>query len=125
MIPAMRAYSMDLRERIVQAVTCGQSKAAVARTFRVNLSTVKRYTAQYQRTGSVAPKPRPPRAARIGRAEQPALRAQLAAQPDATLGEHCAQWAATHGVQVSVPTMFRAIARLGWTPKKTMAAKLT
>src|SRR5919206_3233973 len=115
MIRGMRAYSTDLRERIVQAVTSGQSRAAVARTFRVNLSTVKRYTAQYQRTGWVAPKPRPPRAARIGLTEQPALRAQLAAQPDATLAEHCARWAASHGVPVSVPTMFRAIARLGWT----------
>jgi transposase len=118
MIPRMRAYSTDLRGRIVEAVTSGQSKAAVARTFRVDVSTVKRYTAQYQRTGSVAPKPRPPRAARIGLAEQPALRAQLAAHPDATLGEHCAEWAATHQVPVSVPTMWRAIARLGWTPKK-------
>src|SRR5262245_31870106 len=118
MIPRMRAYSTDLRERIVQAVTSGQSKAATARTFRVNLSTVKRYTAHYQRTGSVAPKPRPPRAARIGLAAQPALRAQLAAPPDATRAEHCAQWAATHQVTVSVPTMCRAIARLGWTPQK-------
>ena len=68
----MCAYSTDLRERIVQAVTSGLSKAAVARTFRENLSTIKRYAAQYRRTGTVAPKPRPPRAVRIGVAEQPA-----------------------------------------------------
>lgn len=118
MLPRMRAYSMDLRERIVQAVTRGEAKAAVARRFRVNLSTVKRYTAQYARTGSVALQPRRPRVTRIGEAAAPALRAQLAAQPDATLAEHCVQWAATHQVVVSVPTMFRAIARLGWTAKK-------
>jgi transposase len=40
------------------------------------------------------------------------------------LEEHCATWAQTQGVQVSVPTMWRAIARVGWTPKKTTTAKL-
>lgn len=40
----MRAYSLDLRERIVRAV-CerGQSPVEVARTFAVSLWTVKRY----------------------------------------------------------------------------------
>ena len=114
----MRAYSIDLRERIVQAVTSGQSKAAVARTFRVNLSTVKRYTAQHHATGSLAPKPQARQQPRVTPAHHPALLAQLAAQPDATLAEHCATWAQTQGVQVSVPTMWRAIARVGWTPKK-------
>jgi transposase len=119
MLPSMQAYSLDLRERIVRAVEGGQPRAAVARTFQISLSTVKRYAAQHRTTGSLAPKPQARQQPRITAAHQPALLAQLAAQPDATLAEHCQTWAQTQGVRVSVPTMWRAIARVGWTPKKS------
>src|SRR5918999_28470 len=115
----MRAYAIDLRERILHAVARGQPKAAVARTYRVSLSTVKRYTAQHAVTGSVAPRRRTAPPPRIDVAQQSALLAQLAAAPDATLAEHCQAWEQAHGVRVSVPTMWRAIARVGWTSKKS------
>jgi|SRR5215211_799569 transposase len=114
----MHAYSLDLRERIVRAVTAGHARAEVARTFQVSLSTVKRYAAQHRTTGSLAPKQQARQQPRITPVHHPALVAQLAAQPDATLEEHCATWAQTQGVRVSVPTMWRAIARVRWTPKK-------
>jgi transposase len=114
----MQAYSLDLRERVVRAVAEGQSQAAAARTFRLSRSTLKRYLAQQRRTGSLVPTRQARQQPRIGPAEQPALLAQLEAHPDATLAEHCATWAETQGVRVSVPTMWRAIARLGWTSKK-------
>jgi hypothetical protein len=38
---------------------------------------------------------------------------------DFTLEQHCKLWASSHGVQVSTASMSRAIARLGWTRKKT------
>jgi transposase len=113
----MRPYSLDLRERIVRAVDAGATQAAVAEAFSVGRATVQRYVAQ-RRHGSLAPRPIPGRAARIGAAQAPGLRAQLDAAPDATLAEHCAHWAADHGVRVSVATMQRTIARLGWTRKK-------
>ena len=46
----MKAYSPDLRERIVQAVRQGQSQRAAAQTFGVGSATVKRYVARYRRT---------------------------------------------------------------------------
>ena len=103
----------------MRAVAIGQPRAAVARTFAVSLSTVKRYAAQQRRTGSLAPKRQARQQPRIRPAHYPALLAQLAAQPDATLAEHCQTWAQTQGVRVSVPTMWRAIARVGWTPQKS------
>ena len=115
----MYAYSRDLRERIVRAVEAGQAQAVVARTFQVSLSTVKRYAAQHRTTGSLAAKRQARQQPRITAAHHPALLAQLAVQPDATLAEHGHTWAQTQGVQVSVPTMWRAIARVGWTPKKS------
>ena len=39
----MRAYSEDLRKKIVTALERGMSKAEAARTFDVSLSSVKRY----------------------------------------------------------------------------------
>jgi transposase len=114
----MRAYSTDLRERIVQAVHRGQSQPAVARTFGVGSATVKRYVAQYRRTGSLAPKRSPGPTPRIPPAAYPALRAQLAAAPAATLAEHCATWEQTQGVRVSVPTLYRAIRAVDWTRKQ-------
>ena len=39
----MKAYSVDLREKIVAAVRRGMSKAQAARAFRVGATPVKRY----------------------------------------------------------------------------------
>ena len=40
----MKAYSLDLREKIVAAVRRGMSKAQTARTFGVGATSVKRVT---------------------------------------------------------------------------------
>ncbi len=93
------------------------AQGAVAQTFGVGRATVQRYVAQ-RRRGTLVPRPFPGRAARIGAAHAAALRAQMDAAPDATLAEHCDRWAADQGVRVSVATMQRTIARLGWTRKK-------
>jgi transposase len=42
----MKAYSLDLRQRIVQAVADGTSQREVARLFHVGERTVKRYLHQ-------------------------------------------------------------------------------
>jgi transposase len=114
----MRAYSLDLRTRIVETVAAGQSKSAVAHRFGVGRATVYRYLARQQLTGSLAPGRAPGARRRLPAAAEPALRAQLATRPDATLAEHCATWAQQQGVHVSPATMRRAIRRLGWTRKK-------
>src|SRR5258707_2906072 len=115
----MKAYSTDLRQRIVAAVQAGDAKAAVARRFCVERSTVRRYLRQWERTGSLAPKPIPGDTPAIAAANYPALRAQLQGLPDATLAMHCDRWERDHGVRVSISTMSRAQRRVGWTRKKS------
>ncbi len=55
----MKAYSVDLRQKIVDAVLSGRPKAQVARSFGVGISTVKRYVSKAQNGESLVPK-RPP-----------------------------------------------------------------
>jgi transposase len=116
----MKAYSEDLRSRIVAAVDGGMPRSEAARTFGVGRATVKRYLALRRETGALAPRPRhgpPPIKASALREALPGL---LAAAPDATLAEHCAWYEGTAGVRVSGATMSRVIARhLGWTRKKS------
>src|SRR3712207_1281687 len=58
----MRAYSEDLRKKIVTALEQrGMSKAEAARTFDVSLSSVKRYARSVRRGGSLTPKKSPGR----------------------------------------------------------------
>jgi transposase len=113
----MRAYSLDLRERIVAAVQSGQPQTVTARTYAVSLATVQRYV-RLSRHDQLAPRPIPGRPRRIGPEHEDALRVQLEATPDATLAEHVDQWAANHGLRMDPTTMADAIARLGWTRKK-------
>jgi transposase len=63
---AMRAYSEDLRQKVVQAVEQrGTSKSEAARQFGISLSSVKRYTKLASRGESLTPRKgsgRPPKA---------------------------------------------------------------
>lgn len=114
----MRAYSHDLRRRILRAVDQGQPRAEIIKTFAVPRSTIKRYLKLRRETSDVNPKTIPGRPSKKGAALHAELLPQLEAHPDATLAEHCQLWEATHGVQVSSATMSRAIHHLNWSRKK-------
>lgn len=114
----MRAYSTDLRQRVLQAVDHGTPRDQIVAVLQVSLSTIKRYVRQRRETGTVTAKPIPGRPPKKRAALDAELPAQLAAHDKATLEQHCQQWEASHGVRVSTATMSRAIARLGWTRKK-------
>jgi transposase len=115
----MRAYSTDLRERIVRVVADGQPLREAARRFGVSVSAVKRYVVRQAETGSLARLPIPGGPRKISREQEAILRARLEATPDATVLEHCAWWAEHQGQQLSEATMWRAIRRLGWTHNKS------
>src|SRR5215472_11399055 len=114
----MKAYSDDLRQRIVHAVDQGHRQAEIAAAFQVSLATIKRYLKQRREMGHVTAKPIPGRPPKQRAALEAALPGQLAAHRDVTLAEHCRIFAAAHGQKVSRDTMRRATLRLGWTWKK-------
>ncbi len=55
----MKAYSEDLRKRIVEAVDRGMGKNEAAQTFGVSLSSGKRYVGMAHQGRSLTPKKRP------------------------------------------------------------------
>jgi transposase len=94
MPPGMRAYSMDLRERVVAAVDAGLTQRQAAERFEVSLRTVERYLSRRRRTGSLAPTeqrhgPEPKQRRQL----QAWLPARLDAVADAALAEHVAAFA--------------------------------
>ena len=52
----MRAYSMDLRERVLRDSDAGMKAAAVAVTCHVSASWVRRLKQRRRETGEVAPR---------------------------------------------------------------------
>ena len=115
----MKAYSQDLRERILQTVDEGKTQAEAAHLLKVSETTVKRYVRQRREKGHVRPKSIPGRPARKRAPLEAQLHPQREKQPDATLQEHCDRWEAQAGIKVSISTMSRAIQHLKWTRKKS------
>src|SRR4051812_48222426 len=113
MPPGVRAYWMDLRERVVAAVDAGLSQSQAAARFGVSLRTVERYLARRRVTGSLAASeqrhgPEPT----VRRRLQAWLPARLETAADATLAEHAAAFLAAGGPRVSLASMSRAISTL-------------
>src|SRR5215207_2540576 len=114
----MKAYSEDLRERVVRAVAIGTPRDEVALTYAVSSATITRWLRLKRETGSLAPKPVPGPVAVKTEAVMAALPERLAGHADAPLAEQCAWWREASGVTVSTATMSRALARLVHTRKK-------
>lgn len=113
-----RGYSRDLRERLLQAVASGLAVVEVARITGVSESTIGRYKRKAAAGESLEPGTSPGGPRKIAGDEEAALRAQVAATPDATLDAHCDAWAASGHAEVSRATMSRTLMRLGLPLKK-------
>lgn len=117
----MRAYSLDLRQRIIAALETGQSVATVAQRLSVSQRSVRRYRQQWREQGRLESRPRPGRHRKIPIDQEAMLLAQVEAAPAATLREHRLQWHAQTGVWVSEATLCRALQRLELTLKKSIS----
>src|SRR5919107_1645780 len=119
-----KAYSADLRERVLLAGEAGLPPAAVAQRFGVGLSTVYLWRHQAGAEGRRCAKPHGGGRARgIDPAGEAILRALVSERNDRTLDEYTEQLAArSGGPRVSRPTLCRALRRLGlWRKKRRYA----
>src|SRR5215210_386231 len=115
----MKAYSKDLRLKVLAAVDRRMPRATVVEAFSVSPATIKRWLKKRRETGGVDPEPIPAPPARKREALLAALPAQTKANPDLTLAEHCELFEEDEGVRVSSATMSRAFERLGLPLKKS------
>jgi transposase len=114
----MKAYSKDLRQKIVDAIERGMPKAQAARTFGVGISTVKRYVTKAQKGEPLEPAKAPGKRPKMDERLKKLLEEDLNERPFVTLRERCDYIEAISGVSVSRSTMCRAISRIGSTRKK-------
>ena len=105
----MKAYSVDLRTKIVEAVMKGVSKSETARRFGVNRSTVGRYLKRLAENSSLAPKKAPGSRSKLDGSAMRLLEADLKTRPWATHKQRSQVLFAACGVEVSEPTICRAI----------------
>jgi transposase len=117
----MKAYSKDLRLKVLDAVDRGMPRKEVARIFGISLPSIKRWLKRRRESRDVEPSPRPGPPARKGTLLERWLPIQLENDPDLTLKEHCEAFEEARGVKVSTATMSRGISRLpeGWPLKKS------
>jgi transposase len=110
----MRAYSMDLRERVLRDSDAGMMADAVAERYHVSGSWVRWLKQRRRETGEVGPRPR-----RYGPRPKlephvHTLAALIQEQPDRTL----ADLQEALGLPVSLPTICRAVQQLELRIKK-------
>ena len=95
-----RAYSLDLRERVVAAVTEGESCRSVAATFKVSVASVVKWSQRFRATGSAASRRMGGNRPYVLSSERDWLLKRLAEQPDITLRALLAELA-ERGIKVS------------------------
>ena len=115
----MKAYSLDLRTKIVESVRRGISKSETARRFGVNRSTVGRYLKRLDEGGSLAPKKAPGSPPKLDQSTMRLLEEDIKSRPWATHKQRSAFLFAVCGTRVSETTICRAIKkRLAHSRKK-------
>lgn len=110
----MRAYSMDLRERVLRDSDAGLMADAVAEKYHVSGSWVRLLKQRRRETGEIGPRPQRYGPRRKLAPHLHTLAALIAAQPDRTLAE----LQEALDLAVSIPTICRAVQQLGLKVKK-------
>jgi transposase len=117
-----RAYSSDLRQRIVDAISGGKSRRAAAADFKVSVATAVRLKQRSDRTGSVEPSRRgqPVGGGKLG-PYRDAIIGKVEAQPDITMPDLAGWLEAHHGVSADPSNLSKLLCRAGFTYKKNTA----
>jgi transposase len=114
-----KAYSLDLRERVVGFVEDGQSRRAAAAHFKVSVSFVVNLMKAVRTRGSFVPKPSGGRRHAKLEPHRSFLLALLVEKADITMPELAAELAAATGGPASLS---RWLIRAGFRFKKTLRA---
>lgn len=121
----MRAYSLDLRRRVLAAALSGEHTIAeVAALFGVGTTFVNRMLRLHRTAQDLAPRPHGGgRRALLSAAHLKLLRAELRRNNDLTLEELRTRLADKARVAVSIPTLGRVLQRLDLPRKKSRSPR--
>lgn len=118
-----RAYSQDLRERVIGAVDGGMTAGKAAPLFQVSVSYIYKALIRRRTTGETTARAQcnhvPPKLAGY----EEALAAEVARRADVTITELRTWLVEAHGLDVSHAVMWKTLDRLGLTHKKRRSGR--
>ncbi len=110
-----KAYSVDLRERVLAAHDEGEKVPDLIRRYRVSRRWIYALLERRRKTGSIEPLYGKPGPKPVLGGHLPKLRELVKKQPDATLQE----LRQALGISVGISTLWRGLRDLGLTLKKS------
>src|SRR5919199_593126 len=119
----MRAYSLDLRRKVVEAVIRGMPKAAAARNFGIGISTVKRYMGKVHKGEDLAPSRPPGKRRTLDEGAMRLLKSDLKERPALTLAHRRTFLERVVGAQVSESTIPERSRGLDGAEKRSVGAQ--
>jgi transposase len=115
----MKAYSMDLRERVIGACDAGQPTKQVAKTFQVSPAWVRRLKQHRRERGDIMP--RNGGGSRGRKIDRERLAGLVQEKPDATLVELRDRLVALGGKKVTPWAICKALQELKLSFKKSLS----
>ena len=115
----MKAYSIDLRQRVLAMCDAGRTTREVSRVFDVSEPWVRRLKQRRREASIIGPQPSGGRRwGHFGPVQLEQLRTWLCQRPDATLTWLLGRVEREMGLRCSVMAVCRAVKKLGWSLKK-------
>jgi len=115
------AYSMDLRERVMEDADAGLSSKDLAARYHVSRAWVDALKQRRRETGAIAPRKQTKFRRRVLEGQADRLRALVTAQPDATLAE----LRDALRTSAALATIWRELNQLEFTLKKNRTRRRT
>ncbi len=117
----MRAYSQDLRDRVLSALERGERPTDIAVRFEVSRGWVHQVRKQLQSEGRRTSLPIGGHRISVLAHLEPVLRAWIAEKPDLTLAEMCERLAKEHEIAIKAPALWHQLNKWGLSYKKNSA----
>ena len=117
----MKALSLDLRQRIADALDAAQSQTSVAQRFDVSLSSVERLARKKRGGHSLEPGKSPGKKPLVEPEQHEAFAQLAASRTDWTLQTLAQAWQEQAGKALSQATTWRTLRRSGFSFKKSAA----
>ena len=118
-----RAYSEDLRDRVLDAVTAGNSARGAAARFGIGVATAVRWVRRWRESGERQARRQGCPKRSILDPHEAFLFGLVDEQSDITLDEMCARLHDERGVKAARVTVWRFFERRGWAFKKRQAMR--